>query len=249
MLSGIYLNENLGYHLDIHWEKTYECFAYFSDLFEPIKDIPVYPLNRFYLKKGTIANLYCPNLLRKLYFDASFKGKKIADSDFRELTNGKKNIYITSYNRFCPYEIKESVSKYFIPIPELQKKISHVTNTYQGNVIGIHIRRTDNADAIRNNPLEQFFSSMDQEIKKNSLIRFYLATDSDDVKTKAKERYGDRIITLELSLSRKNKTGMQDAVVDLFCLAATSKIIGCTHSTYSLMASWIHNAELQLCKG
>lgn len=246
MLSGIYLNENYGCQFEVQWEKTYECFADFSDLFEPIKDIPAYPLNNLYLKRGTIANLYFPNLLRKFRFDASFKGKKIADLDFCKLTNGKKNIYITSYNRFCPHEIKESVSRYFIPIPELQKKISQITDTYQGNVIGVHIRRTDNVKAIRNNPLEQFFSSMDREIEKNSQVRFYLATDSDDVKTRAKERYKDRIITLELSLSRENKTGMQDAVVDLYCLAATSKIIGCTHSTYSLMASWIHNAQLQL---
>ena len=85
---------------------------------------------------------------------------------------------------------------------------------------------------------------MDSEIDNNCKVRFYLATDDEKIKQDMKKKYGERIITLNLSLRRNTTQGMKDAVVDLFCLGSTSKIIGSHHSTYSIIASQLYNIDL-----
>ena len=60
------------YHKDaqlyIYWEKSKECYAHFTDLFEPLDCIEIKPLRKFYLKPGRKKNLYIPDILKKIYF-------------------------------------------------------------------------------------------------------------------------------------------------------------------------------------
>ena len=60
------------------------------------------------------------------------------------------------------------------------------------------------------------------------------------------KRFGDRIITGNWDLTRNSVQGMKDATAELYCLGRTSKIIGCTKSTYSLMASWLYDVPLEV---
>ena len=245
--SGIcYKEKHKDVKLQIYWEKTPDCCAYFTDLFEPIPDYDIKPLKKFYLKTGKKNNLFLPDILKKIHFDAYYYGASYDRMNFDSIIQNNKNIYISAYNAFTPFGLTSSLGKMFIPIDKLQKRISRITGQYNDNVIGIHIRRTDNAPAIKNNPLTKFTTLMDKEIQLNKDIRFYLATDSEEVKNELKEKYGNKIMSMPMSLTRNTLQGMQDAIVDLYCLGSTKRIIGCTNSTYSLMASRLFNIELSL---
>ena len=89
---------------------------------------------------------------------------------------------------------------------------------------------------------------MDAEIKKNSNTRFYVASDDDDVKECLKTKYPDRIITLMDDLDRNSLEGMKFAVLDLFCLSKTKKILGSVGSSYSQIAAEIGGIEVNYAK-
>lgn len=230
--------------LEIFWGKDFDCSAFFDDLFEQPKDLEIKRLKNFYMKKGGKRNFFIPDIIKKFHYDKILYTDENRRQFFEKEICNVPNIYIAAYNYFTPYEITNSLAEIFVPKEELRNRIFSITDNYRDNVIGIHIRRTDNLSAIKDNPNEKFFTLMDQEIQQNTQCQFYLATDSAEIKSLMIQRYGERIISQDLSLTRKNTIGMKDAVVDLYCLGATKKIIGCTHSTYSIMASQLYNIKL-----
>lgn len=238
--------------LTVYWEKSRDCYADFDDLFLPLPPpvSKVQTLKSFILKPAARRNLFLPKIMRHFRFSASLDGGMISAYTWEQICNkyNMENAYISSYNRFCIFDVAsvyKDFSHYFVPQHDIQQKISEVTSQFEGNVIGVHIRRTDNVAAIKNNPLEKYIRLMDEETKKNPSVRFYLASDDEKVKSFFTERYGaERIITKKWKLERNSLEGMKDAVAELWCLASTSKIIGSTNSTYSSMASHIFGAEL-----
>lgn len=248
VLSGIAVHNKYGYPVHIFWEKTKDCYAEFGDLFQPfdINGITISSLQKFYLKPGKKKNLFIPNIIRRTKFDASYDGNRIYDKDFQALVHNNKKIYIESHNAFCQFRITESVGSYFKPIKEIDSIINQITKNYSHNTIGIHIRQTDNALAIKNNPIEKFITLMDEEIKKDPQCTFYLSSDSINIKKALAERYKKRIVPTNWELSRCTVKGMKDATAELYCLGRTCKIIGCTNSTYSWMASQLYNVPLIL---
>jgi len=68
------------------------------------------------------------------------------------------------------------------------------------------------------------------------------------VKEMLVNRFGDKIITNHFDLSRTSVDGMKNAVVDLWCLAKTDRIIGSANSTYSTFAAQIYGKELGILR-
>lgn len=102
---------------------------------------------------------------------------------FDEKAKGKEKIYVCHANRFCKEEIHHSLAKIFIPTEELQTRIDKITSNWAGkNVIGLHIRRTDNVTAISLSPDECFHNIIDQELIKDGNSLFYVASDDQTVK-------------------------------------------------------------------
>lgn len=252
ILCAIVSYEQYKIPTEIYWEKTNDCYAEFSDLFKPLNhpDIKIMPLNKLYLKPGSKKNLFLPSLLRKFMFDASYDGTKIANKKLSETCNNKNNIYITSYNLFTPIPpIKFKVAQYFRPTNEIKGIIDDIIqNHFSTNAVGVHIRRTDNISAINNSPIENFIQIMDTEISTNPNTIFYLATDSQLTKKELVKRYGKRIVSLAGVLNRNSIEGMKNAVIDLYCLGNTKKIIGSHSSTYSIMASKLYQNQLIINK-
>ena len=75
---------------------------------------------------------------------------------------------------------------------------------------------------------------------------FYLATDSENVKAEMKQIFGDRIITPSDKAERGSLAGMENALVEMYSLAATSRIIGTVASTYSMTAAAIGKIQLEV---
>ena len=62
---------------------------------------------------------------------------------------------------------------------------------------------------------------------------FYLATDDFAVKNEICRRFGGKVLTLPTPTCRKSLAGIQNAVVDLWCLAHTKRLIGSYWSSFT----------------
>lgn len=153
-------------------------------------------------------------------------------------------MLISCYPMCRDYDIRHL----FVPQDDLQERISKVTARFPRHTIGIHIRRTDNKVSIKASPLSLFIDIMQKEIGKDEEVKFYVASDDEKVKRTLTERFPGRIITLLDDTSRDSLGGMKFAVVDLYCLSSTSKIIGSVNSSYSQIAAEIGGIEIEYAK-
>ena len=87
-------------------------------------------------------------------------------------------------------------------------------------------------------------------------IRFELTEDVLDIngaqltlpchKDVLKDIFGERILTLPRAADRNSIAGMQDALVELYVLSHTRKIMGSMQSSYSETAAQISNIRCEL---
>ena len=236
--------------LIIKWHRWFHCNCRFKDLFKPIALItpPVSELSELNWRDtpGHRLNLYLPDKLRKSFFDVVFMPHNSPDEfeemvdAFRKNTGKEPNVYVYKENCFCRDLWTSNYADIFQPQEDIQRRIDEITKDWKGHVVGLHVRRTDNVRAIQNSPIERYYQIIKKEVEIDNLVRFYLATDSEEVKHDLTSRFGNRIITMPLCLKRSSLQGMKDAVVDLYCLASTSKIYGSSASTYSMLAGKIY---------
>ncbi len=253
--------------LTIHWNEIPECMANWGDLFEPLDGIEIKPVTKdeIVYRWPSKKNFFWPAirgtlfLKGKYYWELSSRwkggfwkrtlyrlfGDKTRESSFFEgdlsklFLNSKRITVVTCQilkNDFGTDGI-------FIPIQSLQKEIDAATERFDANTIGIHIRRTDHKTAMAHSPLASFHKKIKEE---NPSAKFFLATDSQEVKDEFIQLYGDRIITNTPPLNRDSLEGMRGAVVDLWSLSRTKKIWGSFYSSYSELAAKLGNIELEI---
>ena len=110
-------------------------------------------------------------------------------------------------------------------------------------MIGVHIRRTDNALSIGKSPLDLYIDSMYKSIEDNPDVKFYVASDSKEEKEKLKNIFLDRIYFLDCVQKRDSLEGITDAIIELYLLSSTKKIYGSFASTYSTLAADISKID------
>ena len=151
-----------------------------------------------------------------------------------------KKVYIATEEHFYPchdYHL-------FIPTTEIQKRIDDMQTKLGTHAVGVHIRRTDNMPAIGKSSTDAFIRAMEKEIAVNADTCFYLATDDLSEESALRKYFGDRIISNETrDLSRDSISGIKDAMLDLFSLSNTSKIIGSYFSSFTDIAADMHDIE------
>jgi hypothetical protein len=259
--------------LRVLWKKNEECYIDFEDVFVPIKNsiidvVKIYE-KQFFYRTPSQKNFYFPAAftslfkwdIDKYYVELSEKwgggfwrkllflalGKRERENSFlqkniSDLLKDKNSLVITCN----PLTKQYFPGKLFSPALKLKKNIDLILSEYSENTIGIHIRRTDHRIAMSKSPIELFYKKMQDEIEKDANVKFFLATDSNDVKEKLISDFEKRIIYYNSSLIRNSEDGMNDAVIELFCLSKTEKILGSFFSTYSEMSSKIGNIELEI---
>lgn len=233
--------------LEIIWFTGWELNCPFHQLFAPIggNGVTVKEATRLdYLihDRPRRKNLYVPRIFQRFLFDKAMYESETAEhalknSDFTVWCNMETH-YIAAFCDFCVEEGSRKF-KMFEPTKELQERIKENVNRFNAHTIGIHIRRTDHAIAIQKSPTTLFIKRMEEEIERDETTRFFLATDSEEEKKTIQEAFGERIITSPRKADRNSVSGMQDAVVELYTLAATRHIIGCAGSTYAKTAAEI----------
>lgn len=246
--SGIFISQKLNANAIIYWNKTQDCYANFCDLFKPII-IPHITLieNTILLNKiPTKKNLYIPLLMQKLYYSQCiYNFNKNTNGDILNFIKKDTNLLLSSCHSMSNHY---KFGNLFIPTDEIQTEISDLTNNFHNNTIGVHIRRTDNINSIKQSSNKSFIKKLDYELNLNSETNFYLATDDIYVKEYFLKIYGDKIITCWDKINRNTLKGMKSAVKDLYCLSKTKKIIGSAYSSYSEIAAELGNISLEIAK-
>ena len=106
------------------------------------------------------------------------------------------------------------------------------------SAIGVHIRRSDNVQAIQGSPLELFEKKIAEELALNPEQRFFLATDDEETAERLKNMFGDAIVMQERRcLKRGDSAGIVDAAVDFLALSRCREIFGSFWSSLSDIAA------------
>ncbi len=241
--SGWKLAQKRKEKLLVLWNCNQELNCPFDALFRPVSEFKITNIRsvadprklfyqktaRSYLTNEELLAHRCPN----------------GSLDETYVRNLKKNIYIFTWEWFYPAEDYHL----FIPTDLLQKRIDNMTSRFGSSCVGVHIRRTDNQPAIGKSSTEAFIDSMEREISQNPDTMFYLATDDTGEETRIRKAFPDRVLSNQKRcLRRDNKEGIQDALLDLYCLASTRKIIGSYFSSFTDIAADMHGIPLMIAE-
>lgn len=245
MVSAIALARETNSKLVFFWQRGEDLNASFCSLFEKIP--------------YTVIDFHRNSIIQRLLFKLIGKVCNVIGDDYiREVCkpgykDGLKNIdwFVKKASRlwffltceqiypsfdFSIFRIKESLIK---RIPEIDS----------ANTIGIHIRRTDNLKSVECSPTSLFIEAMEQYIREDSTVKFFLSTDDQLEEKTLIDHFGNRIITYtKRSLSRNSQEGIEDALIDLYSLARCKKIIGSYFSSFSDVAAWWGNIDKIIIK-
>ena len=188
----------------------------------------------------------------------TFEGDEIK-RDFAKvypLKNGNGKDIDFEYDRI-PQGIRDSILLYLNelkPIENISKSVEEYSKKFDiTNRIGVHVRRgdfktlDDGRGKISTN--EDFFKRMDELIKENPEVKFYLTTDGIEVEKEYKERYKDKIIScprVNQERDRDSVLAAQEALIDLLLLSKTKHILGTYLSSFTEMAWWFGNCNAKI---
>lgn len=237
------------------WETNQMLNCEFNDLFESIERIHLiksnYFLNyfSFFNYQNSLSStqrikkrLLSPIIKRFSYYDNEIMLPLRFNQSYWD--NNKTNFLIDTYSDFYEYT-EGNYYNLFKPISELQKIITKQLKEFIKPPIGIHIRRTDNLNSISKSRDDLFVNYIYGRLKQEDNALFFLSSDDLSVEERFKKEFGSCLITRsDKDPNRNSKRGMQDALVDLYILAATKEIAGSYGSSFSRIASLIMNIPL-----
>jgi hypothetical protein len=87
---------------------------------------------------------------------------------------------------------------------------------------------------------------MKEEIQKDDKCPIDLTTDAEEEKEQLKTIFGKRLITSSNAANRNTINGMKDALIELYILSRTNKILGSMQSSYSETAAQISGIPYEL---
>ena len=228
IVGAVKLAKQMHRQLVVIWTQDATLNAKFSDLFEPIPyKVIECPLDSWRYK-----------VLYHWYKD--IKHSMILDDEWISNNARGKEYYvwrdkIEGRNLFLQTNLDILIDgdySIFKAQPSVIKELNNVE--CDENTIGLHIRRTDNANAIKYSPTTLFFEKVEEELKNNPQTKFYLATDDPNEEQAFIDRFGKRmLIYCKHSLDRNNPVAIKDALVDLYNLSHCKKIYGSYWSSFS----------------
>lgn len=252
--STLDLAEKYGHSVMIIWAENQNCHCKYQELFRPT--------SRFRLMTLRSGNLF-DRLRRQLYrmlaqanharlSQTQMDDNKLYDENLEkalavQLANPHSVIYIDNWNAY--FHSGKPAYDWLVLQPQLEAELAPYRAQIGEHGIGVHIRRTDNADSIAQSPTSLFIARMEAELAANPECKFYVATDDMVEKEALRAVFGERIIYKQNQiLDRTSLAGMKDCILDLYCLAATKKIYGSFYSSFSEEAARIGNCEIEICK-
>lgn len=243
--SAVELSRICNCHLDIFWFRDKGLNCPFHELFCDInsENVTLYeetPVNKIIYDRPRKRNLWIPILAQELIFNECIYEDEVKEychnvSYFESSVNRGK-LYIASCYPLIEYS-DTVLSGLFTPSGNIKPVVASRISDMSEYRIGVHIRRTDNTVSIKNSPDELFYKAIDDEIRNNGSTTIYLATDSEEVKSSFKNKYGTRLFTSSQVVDRNSVSGISEAVSEMYILSMMNKIYGSWGSTYSEVAA------------
>ncbi len=241
--AAYWLARDVEKDLRVTWTPYKGLNCRFSDLFQPPEEFEVreqsatpFHENRFYKFYFGLKALRYDRAINLLDED------KIRPEEFaKEALASFDRVFLASVHDFYP---GDRPFFGFRPVPKLDEQIKEMTGNFSPDTIGIHIRRTDNVHSINRSKTSVFISLMEDKVARNPKTSFFLSTDSKAEELTLREVFGDKIMATKKVLSRNSREGIEDALIDMFCLGHTSEIIGSYFSSFSEVAARIHEIPL-----
>lgn len=251
--SGLVYANRLSRPMAVVWREDCELNAPFDLLFK-VDHLPFAVARASSLKYHLY---YEAPRKRNAYVSKVFtflKGSKIINIDDFEsvsrlpeiLSRHKGDVIINSGLQFADFD-----HEFFSSIFTFSDV---VTSTKQQILRGSHpeyavqIRRTDNAESIKNSPVELFEGIIDKGISDNPSVVFFLATDDQGTKQYLSEKYPSNIIVNPNEASRNTRKGMVDAAAELCIMAECSTIYGSFWSSFSAVAALYGDKKIIVVK-
>lgn len=259
LASAYHIAKKLNRELVVIWKEETVLGAPMNALFKLPDNVKCIEITE-YGYKGSFLGQIRGNLIKKKY--RSRAGRFFECDDIMNLYNEKGMdgviaefekhdvVYVKATNPFCDIYSIEHAFDFITPKESIKEhKDAVIKPAKEKRLVGVHIRRTDHIEAIKNSPLELFIQKMQDELKVNGDTYFYVATDDTATEKQLVDLFGEKIITFkDKTLDRNSKKGIEDAYVEMLCLSAGEKILGSFNSTFSLMASRLGNIPLEVVK-
>lgn len=258
--SGLTLSRDTGVPLSIVWYRDWGMNAIPSDLFadnEWMKKVTLPGYARYNLKweLPRKKNLYVSRLYQGLNFseilvDDTEPMVSLRDNgeEMRDLVaKSSKSIYIYSGCPFYDFSV-DFYRNLFTPVDDIKRRVDDITAGFGENMVGLHIRRTDNEMSRRFSPTSLFVNEVESLLKDNPGTMFYLASDDADTKRDLGERFSKNMIVSSLSSDRGKLDGIKDAWVELLVLSRCRLLLGSYWSSYSMSAPLLGDVELKQLK-
>lgn len=247
MASAAWMAERLGGEVTVYWAVNRDCGAAFNELFQPVEMPSLKVLEpkpwQLHLAFSRKKNLFIPGFLRRLFFTSQLVGTaECLDDKLPVGLQGQKPFVISGYS----LSAHADMINLFKPTEELQTRINALTERFSDTTIGIHIRRGDNRQSIEHNSPGDYIDFMERQLAECPTTTFYIASDSPALKQELAARFPGSVIMNNAVLERHSTNGMKDAVVDLWCLAATNRIVGSYFSSYSDIAAELGGIPLTI---
>jgi hypothetical protein len=232
--SAVAFAEQRGDRLHIIWFADPDLNCRYSDLFEPLPaparfwQFSLSPRAAYLAKRllHGVARRFCDVFLREDEIGTMVK----AGYDFGAYSQMSR-IYLKTWDRFYP---STHLFSMFRPVKRIARVIDGYSNRL-ANAVGVHIRRrTEENWLIENSPTQNFIDYMHAEIECDPNVEFFLATDDQQEESKLAQAFPGRIFTHpKQSRRRDDQAGIEDAVIDLYCLAGCRKVLGSWRSSFS----------------
>lgn len=254
--SAVELSRICNCDLNVYWFRDKGLNAHFRDVFCAMEDDRIRIIEENFFNKVLFDrprkhNLWIPLLPQKFIFDKCIYENRVKEYchniSLLESSVNQGELYVASCYPLIEYK-NSLLSELFVPEKNINDFVLSRISKMSDYRIGVHIRRTDNTVSIINSPDELFYSAIDEEIRLNPLTTIYLATDSDDVKSTFRKKYGDRLFTSGQTVDRSSLIGISEAVTEMYTLSKMSKIYGSWGSTYSEVAAALGNIPVFMLK-
>ncbi len=257
--SGISLAHELDADFEIIWAVNDELYARFDDIFEVpeiLKNKIQYPRKIKYAFSYSVPrkkNLFVSSVFLKRFnrcLLSDIKDWKLTENDEKshllQYFSGTKDLsgYIQGGTNFFPYQ-PGFYRSLFSPKKNIQVEIDEVILRMGPLRTGVHIRRTDNTQSICHSPLEIFKENIIDLLGNNPEMKFYLATDSETVKSDFKKLFKTALICDDNPASRTTLSGIRSAVKEMFILSRCQTIYGSYYSSFSEAAALLGDVTLE----
>ena len=263
LAGGIALAKAIGVDFRVIWLKNWELNAAFEDIFRSDREMSSKFSYPGMLEYGILysiprlKNLYLTSCTLKRFGVAFADGletsRRFTEDDedgtglrrmFEDGFSRGKDCFLQGGTNVYPYD-KEMYRSIFQPASEIAEVVATRVSRCGEHVVGVHIRRTDNLQSIKNSPDEVFIREMERMLSVRPETGFYLATDSDEVKARFGREFGDKVYCSRQTAVRDTLEGIKEAAIEMFTLAGTEEIIGSYFSSFSEAAAMLGNIPLR----